>query len=289
MDEAFVPVARKFFHGDLWKEGREFSRAEAWLYMIASASYAPEAKLIEGRCVNLRRGELAASQRYLAQKWTWSKSKVARFLENLTAAGRVRTRNEPGLNVITLCNYERFNGTRSATGPPMSPTPDHLRTKVEEGEEPPSGEEALLRERAGARSAFAEEPSWEEVWMHAQRIGLAEWKARDWFDEMQGVGWLDYAKRPIQKWSAILNRVTRKWEADGRPMGPPAQAKGGAGGESATQSILSSKELDRIDKRITEIKMGYDSHQSFNEKDRAEMKRLWTRKRQLKEKLGFTV
>ena len=64
-------------------------------------------------------------------------------------------------------------------------------------------------------------PSWEIVKARAGTIGLAEWKARDWFDEMDGCGWLDYAKRPIQNWGSVMSRVKAKWEADGRPSGPP--------------------------------------------------------------------
>jgi hypothetical protein len=71
--------------------------------------------------------------------------------------------------------------------------------------------------------AFAEQPGIEEVLIEAQRIGLAEWKARDWFNEMEGCGWLDYNHRPIRAWRAVLARVRAKWEADGRPSQPPSR------------------------------------------------------------------
>lgn len=72
-------------------------------------------------------------------------------------------------------------------------------------------------------SGFAEHPSWNEVWMHAQRIGLGEWKARDWFDEMEGCGWLDHCRRPIASWQAVMNRVRTKWVSDGCPSSPPTR------------------------------------------------------------------
>ncbi len=93
----------------------------------------------------------------------------------------------------------------------------------------PSGKEHE-RESGGD---FVERPAWTEVWCHAQRIGLAEWKAQDWFDEMEGCGWMDYNHRPIAKWQFVLMRVCRKWEADGRPAHPPSnqsqQRQQGAG------------------------------------------------------------
>lgn len=70
--------------------------------------------------------------------------------------------------------------------------------------------------------AFAERPSLEEVKTAAKFIGLAPWKAEDWFNEMEGGGWLDYNHRPVVNWRAVLNRVKAKWEAEGRPASPPS-------------------------------------------------------------------
>lgn len=65
-------------------------------------------------------------------------------------------------------------------------------------------------------------PSLFSVLAHAHRIGLAKWKAEDWFNEMEACGWLDHQSRPVHNWRAFLNRVKAKWEADGCPSGPPA-------------------------------------------------------------------
>lgn len=73
-----------------------------------------------------------------------------------------------------------------------------------------------------ARATLAERPAWPEVAAYAQHIGLAEWKARDWFEEMESCGWLDYQRRAVIRWQPMLTRVCRKWEADGRPMHPPS-------------------------------------------------------------------
>lgn len=64
-------------------------------------------------------------------------------------------------------------------------------------------------------------PTLAEVLSKSEIIGLAEWKATDWWNEMQGCGWLDFNHRPIQDWTAVLTRVRTKWESDGRPMSPP--------------------------------------------------------------------
>lgn len=63
-------------------------------------------------------------------------------------------------------------------------------------------------------------PDLKTVLAFAETIGLAPWKAEDWFYEMEGCGWLDWLKRPVAKWQPLLNRIKTKWESDGRPDGP---------------------------------------------------------------------
>lgn len=90
----------------------------------------------------------------------------------------------------------------------------------------------------GGAGTVAERPSEAEVLAYADRIGLGAWKATDWLNEMRSVGWLDYAKRPVSDWRAMVLRVKVKWEADGRPSGPPA-AKHAPNGKG--QSIYEMK------------------------------------------------
>lgn len=79
----------------------------------------------------------------------------------------------------------------------------------------------VLGTSASFRSQEADLPSLKEVLLYADKIGLAPWKAEDWFNEMEGCGWLDYQHRPVKGWRPVLVRVKLKWEADGRPKGPP--------------------------------------------------------------------
>jgi hypothetical protein len=86
--------------------------------------------------------------------------------------------------------------------------------------------EEKIREEKNSPAAGASEPSLEDVKTFAESIGLAQWKAEDFFHEMESCGWLDFQHRPVRKWKPLLTRVKTKWEADGRPSGPP-KAKAG--------------------------------------------------------------
>lgn len=147
---------------------------------------------------------------------------------------------------------------------------------------------------------YPEQPSWDLVQAYAQSIGLAEWRAKDWFDEMEGCGWQDKSKRPIVKWQSVLVRIRTYWEADGRPMSPrprnngqlaaAANGVGTAGGVSGnTAAILASKELERVEAEMQRIRSQYDSHQTMDDIDRDQIKSLKERRKELKTKLGFKV
>lgn len=147
---------------------------------------------------------------------------------------------------------------------------------------------------AGERERPASEverPGVEEVITYSQIIGLAEWKARDWFDEMQGCNWLDYQHRHVSDWRAVLRRVKAKWEADGRPAHLPTRQQANAPASNAVaEKILLEKELKRIEDRLIHIKNNarcdaYGIH--FTDEERAQRKPLLARKKEILEKLGF--
>ena len=102
----------------------------------------------------------------------------------------------------------------------------------------------LLSVQREQRLGSADRPGIEEVLFEAQRIGLAEWKARDWFNEMEGCGWLDHNHRPVANWRAILSRVRTKWEADGRPSHPPSNTRSPPGRRSSPEPNQAQETLE---------------------------------------------
>lgn len=108
----------------------------------------------------------------------------------------------------------------------------------------------LEHEREQPPFPEAETPGENEVKFYAQTIGLAEWKALDWLDEMKGAGWLDFNRRQIVDWRAVMRRVKTKWEADGRPSTPPVRNVPGERprGKSIMEQDAASlrKELEKI-------------------------------------------
>jgi len=130
----------------------------------------------------------------------------------------------------------RLNRARAQLPPQLPPQPEPKTNSSSS----PSGN----AEREQPFPEVVDRPKLEEVLAFAAMgLGLAPWKAEDWFNEMQGCGWLDHYQRPIRDWKAVLIRVKAKWEADGRPAGPPTARTGGT---SSTGQPMRINELRQV-------------------------------------------
>lgn len=101
-------------------------RKVAWLWLIENACWKETKVDIKGRTETLQRGQMTFSIRFLADAWGWSKTSVERFLGRLKTETMIDTANGTGQNVITICNYFKYqdsdedsgtaSGTQSGTG-----------------------------------------------------------------------------------------------------------------------------------------------------------------------------
>jgi DNA-binding Lrp family transcriptional regulator len=117
MDESgFIRLSRKFFKHPFWTEDRTRSLAEAWLDLIASARFevAPERLMVKMKTIQIRRGELRASQRFLAKRWNWSVGKVNRFMNLLEDEGMIERRQEHSETIVSIANYDLYNPFKKA-------------------------------------------------------------------------------------------------------------------------------------------------------------------------------
>lgn len=125
-DFGHIKISRKVFRDveangcPFWNEKREFSRYEAWVYLIQAAKYQPISwALPSARTVELARGEThPLSIRYLMQAWGWgSKKRVDVFLTLLIQRGQLRTgQRTPIGDTYVLVNYELYQGDGDTSG-----------------------------------------------------------------------------------------------------------------------------------------------------------------------------
>jgi len=107
----YIPISRKIFEHQFWCEGRVYSRFEAWLDIVQSTRFEDTELLVGNRLINIKRGQLPVSLRYLAERWKWSTKKVNNYLDLLQHAQMVtkETLKETGQTLLNICNYDRYN------------------------------------------------------------------------------------------------------------------------------------------------------------------------------------
>lgn len=65
----------------------------------------------------------------------------------------------------------------------------------------------------------------QEVIEHFERNQAPAWLAENWFNEMEGKGWIVNGSQ-IRKWRSVAINKIRWWEADGRPQSMKEKANG---------------------------------------------------------------
>ncbi len=126
----------------------------------------------------------------------------------------------------------RHKTMRTGCEPDNEPDANHCLNEPDANSPSPSSCLESIRAQEEVERPEVQRPSLAETLAYAERIGLAPWKAEDWFNEMEAGGWLDHAHRPVKKWQAMLTRVRTKWEADGRPKSPPPNNRGTGNGNN---------------------------------------------------------
>jgi hypothetical protein len=107
MSKDFYIMVRGWMDDDIFSP-QPYTEREAFLYLIENASWKDRPFRIGKSVINLKRGQLTASLRYLAEAWKWNKNKVDRFLDLMAKVDRVKVKSGTPQNIITICNYSKY-------------------------------------------------------------------------------------------------------------------------------------------------------------------------------------
>lgn len=109
MNEGFIKLSRKFFAHPLWNEKRVYSKCEAWLDLIQMAKIEKTTVIVNGKVINLSRGQLCASIRFLSERWGFTAMRVRTFISMLKTTQMITTQQHNNETVITLVKYSDYN------------------------------------------------------------------------------------------------------------------------------------------------------------------------------------
>ena len=144
--------------------GVKFSRPAAIIDLIQLARISDGREFVNGRYVEVRRGQLCKSIRELSARWGWDEKTVSKFLNSLTQSEIIAydfPHSKCGLTrIISIVNYDCWCGdshTDSHTDSRTSPTPVPTQSSS------PNGESDRIQENRKKKDSGTKVPSQKEV------------------------------------------------------------------------------------------------------------------------------
>ena len=119
-ERGFVAVHRKIFENPV--VGTDAVYFRAWIWILCEAKYKPTRhRPVAGKsfAIDLERGQLSHSRRFIANALGLSEQRVRTFLNRLKIEGMILVEINQGQMVITICNYDdyQFDGEESNRQP----------------------------------------------------------------------------------------------------------------------------------------------------------------------------
>jgi hypothetical protein len=134
-----------------------YSRNEAWMDWVMSAAHGDTETRLQGVTVPLKRGQVAGSLTYYAARWNWTVKQVRGWKiqlqrhgmisvsEGQTPPSEMGTRRDRLSDVITICNYNKYQTAAPREGtakgrPPLEKGQESNNTKNKNSPLPLSGQ-----------------------------------------------------------------------------------------------------------------------------------------------------
>ncbi|MGY4224403.1 hypothetical protein ACVMIH_001764 [Bradyrhizobium sp. USDA 4503] len=174
----YIKLYRSLYEHEFFRPS-PMSEREVFTWMIQEAAWKPRQRRFGQFFVDLDRGDLAGSLRFLAEKWLWSVGAVRGYLGRCEKEGMINTRTDKGVTIITICNYEYYQGddqpddtvddkvsAQRQQGDSTAPAHDQHKTEEIKNTRKEEGDEHIApvagRELARAQSLFGDDPPAEE-------------------------------------------------------------------------------------------------------------------------------
>ena len=115
MKKGWIKIHRKILNNPLVKFSKNYSYAEAWIYLLLRAAYTNQKVLIGSEIYNLKAGEILTSQKKLCKKFGWGNSRLRTFLKLYEKDNMIKIRTNSKLTQLTIINYETNQVEQTAT------------------------------------------------------------------------------------------------------------------------------------------------------------------------------
>lgn len=154
-----VNLSREFWDDEAFRD-EPFTQREAFLWFVTEASWKDRTRRVGTVVVELKRGQLSASTRFMAKRWKWTEPRVRRYLDMLVNRRMVQTQSDAGVTVITVCKYNEYQNKPKSTDAPMNVEATQERRTSDANEN-----KGVIQGKEGSKKVSLREPDgFEEFW-----------------------------------------------------------------------------------------------------------------------------
>jgi len=105
--EGWIKLYRKLQDNKLWT-CEPFTRGQAWVDLLLLANHEYGYFFVRDHKIEVQRGQVGWSENKLAERWSWSRSKVRKFIKQLEKEQQVIQQKSRSYSIIELINYEIY-------------------------------------------------------------------------------------------------------------------------------------------------------------------------------------
>lgn len=205
-----ISVPRSLFDEDAFPE-EPFSRREAFLDLVQRAYCKPCAIPTKVGIIDIERGDQIVSIRMLSLRWGWSKSKVAKVLDEFEMQSRIRRKIDNAVTVVSINNYDVFQNRTDINGGGGNDNSNNTNT---ENKKPPT------EAKARSYTRFVK-PTVEEVRVYCDTNGY-NIDSEQFVNFYESKGWV-VGKSPMKSWKAAVRTWVNKDKASAKPSAEPTK------------------------------------------------------------------
>lgn len=122
MNKGWIAIHRAIQDCWIWTFNEPFDKRSAWIDLLLLANHADKKLYISGEPVIISRGQFHTSVVKLADRWSWSRNKVIRYLALLERDHMITINGTPNGTTISIVNYGKFQDMRTPYETPNETT-----------------------------------------------------------------------------------------------------------------------------------------------------------------------
>lgn len=110
-NSGWIKIQRSILDHWIWQDAQKF---HWWIELLFMANWEQKKVVVGNTIVTVERGQMVASNSFLMERWGVCTHTVRNFLRLLEADGMITQTAYPKFNIITICNYDKYQNKEIA-------------------------------------------------------------------------------------------------------------------------------------------------------------------------------